>query len=614
MDGETDSFRKLMVSAICLSKRIFTNFGTSQFASHIRTNYLLGWRKCVLLHVYAETIEFISSNDTSYIKHFQRKIVRLPLLHIVLLATRVLSTLALISLLSGCAIPYSVSDSPSALSIPEDLRSSKDEVVVLVQSGHSRVREFGPGDSLKISDLHDVVDIPIFMPSDALSSLNKTLKLESENGVIFIFAGQGGGGAALRLGSKKELHRVCILTQNGRFITAFPNDDEKAAPYETLLALNRRDAIISALQEDTDAPFTKIDGPCGISGQVNWPKETRTRIINFLSRMAVKQVASEDVRLVEILSKAKTDIDVSPLGAGSGMLLISTSLRGRPSIDTTIYFLPNDFKALKDALITSDATKILTLLPSNASGKYALENLSLEFLLAVSGDGRVLSWSKERRGWRGVNENPFDEEWKPDLIAVLNQLQNENKLQAHSFIDHAHVPRKPLVPIKFIEQLKSITDEKEVAEGRSLLLSVYYSEGSVVVQPLFLKTSDVPPLITSIKLLQPRELAGLLPYSGSKVCYANVNLSPGYICIISQDGRVIQLEPENTNGWSKPKYSYEKDKWRNEAIGAVLRNDDYHGWFVCSLERTSDWPKELRLDVVDFLKTVTTGKEKKTMH
>ncbi len=530
------------------------------------------------------------------------------------------------TLLSGCvALPIPISGSKPlpdiAPYLPEDLRSSNDEVLVMVQSRESSGHSWGDMSTSAKFDSEDIVTSivtpPIFMRGRDLPSLQQVLKSESMRGIFIlptifplVMLGIPPVGMGVR-GTGDTLQRLCIITPDGRNITVFPNDNEKPAPYQLTIFKNRRDAMVAALREDTKTPFEQVKGPCGISGKADWPRETRTRTIDFLARIPGKQPADANKPLAEILSRAKTATDAASLGVGSGMLLVSTRLHEKISVAAPMFFSPVDFKAFRDIAVTSDATQIIPLLPPYASGTDSLEYLNLDLLVAVGSDGRVLWWSQEENAWKGVNENPPAEEWKADTWGALNSLPEADRNQATAFLERAHVKDRVRTLHAAMAELKTSAETSDASAANVMLLGFTFSKQGAVMIPLFLQTGNIPSVVTAIRSLTAGDLMGSLPRVNPTVALPADDLDESYVCLISDDGRIIALKHGRASVWDEPSYSRASVSWYSEASNSVREDGrDYQGWHeesVCSLVgRTTGWPTELRGKVRSFLKKIVT--------
>lgn len=361
-----------------------------------------------------------------------------------ILVTRAIMAAILGVLLSGC-IPYPILKSSQAApdvvpGLPEDLLSSNGEVLVLVQSErskeHSASKDFERR-STSSGPISNIVNAPAFMRGKELISLSQRLSSESVRGFgifwfYYVFA-------TVDSTTKETLQRLCVVAKDGRSFTFLPAEKERFATYRGTLTAIRRDAIVSALREDTNTPFGLVDGPCGIYGEVNWPKETRSRTIDYLTGIPGNQTAEANKPLAQILRRAKTAADAAGPGAGSGMLLVSTSRYGQTVVEAPMFFSAADFSTFKEAVVASDATQIIPLLLTYASGMHALEGTSLSLLCAVGSDGRVVWWSNEANAWQGLNKNLPSVEWWNKCLADFNELQQGDRLQADAFLDRLPV-------------------------------------------------------------------------------------------------------------------------------------------------------------------------------
>ena len=108
--------------------------------------------------------------------------------------------------------------------------------------------------------------------------------------VLLVAGGTHGGIVPLAwTGSSERLEQLCVVTLSARVVTLTPRielaDISSWDMQRELLHANRRDAIVTALKGAGKHPFEKVDGPCGIRGEVAWEPELRGQVIEYLSRL-----------------------------------------------------------------------------------------------------------------------------------------------------------------------------------------------------------------------------------------------------------------------------------------------------------------------------------------
>ena len=164
-------------------------------------------------------------------------------------------------------------------SLPADLRTGSDEVLVLIQQ--SRFTYSGVGYGGRAGDVAATSVAARFMKGSELPSLSQTVTLDSGSGVVFFIplmvTGLPLGGAS----TYERLEVLCAIAQDGRVIVLYPN----AAPQQQFLTRARKDAIVVELHARGSDPFASVDGPCGVHGTVEWPTELRERVTDFLVRL-----------------------------------------------------------------------------------------------------------------------------------------------------------------------------------------------------------------------------------------------------------------------------------------------------------------------------------------
>ena len=144
------------------------------------------------------------------------------------------------------------------------------------------------------------------------------------------------------------------------------------------------------------------------------------------------------------------------------------------------------------------------------------------------------------------------------------------------------------------------------ATAKALILLVSNSRQGINVSPLFLlRGQDEAAFVRTTLSLRPQEILKALPEENSE---ARSNMF-SYGCIIFASGRLVELryDPSGSGAWKPPRYSRVTFVFKSETIsGLRTERSDYHGSYVCSLERAR-WSTDLRAKVIAFLKRVTVG-------
>lgn len=195
--------------------------------------------------------------------------------------------------LTGCIPLPSRESSPApelTPHIPADVLSSADEVLVLTQVSTTKRQ----GSAFGYSPWETVSAVAAgFHKGRELPTLNKDIAtLHSEDWNVLWAIPYAGGGVKRVQGSSRSLVMLCILTLDGREIRLQPDRSAwNAAPVLRVHA-SRRDTVVSALRAGSMEPFGRTEGLCGVVGQVEWPAETRSRAIEFLSRLPLAAAAA----------------------------------------------------------------------------------------------------------------------------------------------------------------------------------------------------------------------------------------------------------------------------------------------------------------------------------
>jgi hypothetical protein len=163
--------------------------------------------------------------------------------------------------------------------VPEDIRTSAEEVLVLLQKTLNVRRDDGHG------YISTRVVAARFLPGRELAALSKTLALHSISGttyyIVMPFAAAGGVNETK---STEELERLCIVSPDGREMALDPGLSTWTAGTRARLDAGMRARFSAALGLDAPESFDAV-APCGIDGKVDWPRELRNRVAEFISQL-----------------------------------------------------------------------------------------------------------------------------------------------------------------------------------------------------------------------------------------------------------------------------------------------------------------------------------------
>jgi len=163
--------------------------------------------------------------------------------------------------------------------LPVDLRTSSDEVLVLIQTSRYTYSGVGAGGSAA-GVAANSVDAR-FMKGNELPSLSQTVTLSSGGGVVF-FIPLMVTGTSLGGGSTYErLEVLCVVAPDGRLVELYPNAQRR----QQSLTAARIETIVSALSVTADASFTGTEAPCGVVGTLGWSKQLRSKVSDFIARL-----------------------------------------------------------------------------------------------------------------------------------------------------------------------------------------------------------------------------------------------------------------------------------------------------------------------------------------
>jgi hypothetical protein len=326
------------------------------------------------------------------------------------LVVRAASAICLGGLLPGCIpIPYISSESAPGVAqyVPAELRSSDHELLILVKATK--------GESDKASQT--IVDAPTFVTGRNLASVTEgwSQRLEKQLGVL-VCGGYTCGAFHLTSLSVQTLTTLCVIAPDGRTVElSTPLKRGWARHRNDTLSVPRRDAIVAALRREGRAPFETVDGPCGVFGDVDWDKDARKRVTDFLARLADRE--QDESLLAQVLRDAAATPDVGIREAPSVMILATASWRERAVAEVPLFLAGVEFGAFEKALSRVKAHEAVALLPANVAGARAPENFGAKRFCIISSDGRVLSWSIQRGAWEQSRPTA---DWIADLLGAIS--------------------------------------------------------------------------------------------------------------------------------------------------------------------------------------------------
>jgi hypothetical protein len=478
------------------------------------------------------------------------------------------------------------------------------------------------------------LDHPIFMRARDFESLTTIVKLESGMSVVGIFPGHGG--VVSKMGSLNPT--LCVIVPDGRTFMFTDGHPEKGfATYrQETLSARRRDAIVSALRDHGASAFDRVDGPCGISARVDWPRDIASTVIEFLMRTPGRGEEPPSTPLARLVESRLRPPDEMRVGTPRVLLLVSATWRGAAWRGTPRSFLGTiiqspvllnapDVDAVMKDIIASREEDILQSFDSFRSSSYSPVNLKVERACAVSSDGRVVWWSAEHKTWMQLFENPPDREWKASMLGfvagtsssdrdltflkcVPNEIRwsAEERLVATAFLERLPSQERPPSPGALAEVLIARSRtllETPGSRGTDVMLLCSpwcTGDGGLYLTPAFLRVDNVPTLAERISFLSREDFVLLLSRLVSADPGAPKSVHPLTVYVVGSDSVVIRLafrSDELKVGRSEPKRIPVSPKWRSDAIYNATRSEI----FGADARRL---PPETRKRVVTFLETM----------
>jgi hypothetical protein len=483
--------------------------------------------------------------------------------------------------------------------LPPDLLERSDEVLVLTQSTTRR-----NGNSKNVIDAY-------FPKGYQLKTINQQLTFQSWGGVGLAVAYAGG---IPLVESSTSLTRICVLVRDGRVITLSGSDQVHA------LELNRREAIVSALRGSDPSPFSKVDGPCGMTGIPDWDKNVRARVANYIAAMRAAAPAADASALGRILASLSAGSASRPLGPPRVMVLIQTSMSTEPPL----FLADIDFGAVRTAVQASKEADILRLLPEYASGVHALENVTLERFCAASADGHLLIWRRLQGTWEVYRASSS---WAPEAIAALRSYRAgpacvpsgagswsaSDRSRVTAFLESVRAPESPEKKINLARLRGLFVGADSASRASYMLIAVDRSDSpNARTIPLFLHDVEITHLVELLKTMPPNPLPTLLEVGQAQDNAMLNGFRSDVLCLVSVEGSIQRFDATDTPDWQVREslwaapFSLQFDGWRDYAIGVVQKAP---GWdpTSCWLGQQKGWPGGLRDAVLRFLERMPSN-------
>ncbi len=323
--------------------------------------------------------------------------------------------IVLVGLLDAC-VPIPIAhthfgmDTPELeASLPADIRSSPGEVLLLTQSS-----KFNAPGVLRSSFKVDL-DAE-FIAGNRLVGHLKRMITASDFDIVFIAPTAG-----MTLGQQTTLlDKVCLLTQDGRSIDVTGNFSE------TRIFESHRDAMVSALRQDMQAATHKLDGPCGISGEVSWSAAVRSRAMDFLARIPGRQlVAESQVRPLDtVLVMGAVDkvlTGATDISTAKGLLLgVSFPVRG--VVVTPVFLAAGDASAVAAAISSLSPREFVRSLRALGAGPVAaLDGIGSPHVCLVSQDGDLVELqARSATAWDTAQHARATAKWRSEAISAVS--------------------------------------------------------------------------------------------------------------------------------------------------------------------------------------------------
>lgn len=254
------------------------------------------------------------------------------------------------------------------------------------------------------------------------------------------------------------------------------------------------------------------------------------------------------------------------------------------------------------------------MLSTYASASYDPSNVSVQSFCLISSDGRAISVvGATYLDLENLNTNPRLTSWRQTAVSVLRSGSGkfEDKFQCIPTDTRSWSDTDRAAAVGFLEAIRapevsndpSLTETHRGSAAGVLVLAVTgLDQHRVVVVPTLLVSDDAMTVTKAIKSKSPWEFTSLLSEAAAARKLRIDNHPVDYVCVVGSDGRAFAFNSAGTtDSWQTifdPAWSA---RTVQDAIVVIRNSEGYHGSFICSLEKSVQWPDEMRSEVIEFL-------------
>jgi hypothetical protein len=456
--------------------------------------------------------------------------------------------------------------------LPAPLLASDSAVLVFAQTSKSvprdpfidgsrpnRNREYRPADTTFAVSAR-------ILKGRELPTLKDSLAQSSSSEIFLLICNGFSCGSGTIDRGREELQRLCLVTAEGVEIGLVPSGSAWTAGAPVQFGPARRDALAAAVGQGDPQAFDDVDGPCGMTGRIDWPAAMRHQVGTMLAAMPERPTSSAISPLEPLARKA-----LAHAAADRGVLLLSVGRwRERRLVNPPLFLAAADFAPFEALMKGASGADLLAFFPDHfarhAAGRLIPGNFAIESFCAISDRGEVLYRSPPDGGWMRLPQSPPYRQWRKQS---LDTLKGSAPPAAGG---DACVPAKPdawsptelALALDFIASLPTqvaphaasalvatfvqpTTSGGDVAPPGLVLVEIVDVNGVAAVVPLVIaprrRPQEVGPILTWIG---PDDLLSALPET---LAIAGTNKARK-LCIIAGSGALTyHVREEARNAW-----------------------------------------------------------------
>jgi len=220
-----------------------------------------------------------------------------------------------------------------------------------------------------------------------------------------------------------------------------------------------------------------------------------------------------------------------------------------------------------------------------------------------SARGTLDDWAKTMAPDQVAEAERLFRAWEPERATDIQASASDRATEiARSNRDEQNVTLPGVVPGGAMEGTIAAPSAGELADGTVDVMLLGVSARAVEI-PAFVSAQNLEAAAgEAVKLAEKEFPADSHPGASTAMRSEQTRLQS--ICLISSDGRIVELDFSRSNLLGDSSRSQVTAAFRADVV-AVMRNDGtWSGGYVCGLQRAVGWPPELRSKVTDFIQRI----------